>query len=200
MDESPLLLFDLGGVLVENSTFESLRRLLPAPLDGAAIRNRWMASPAVRRNETGMLSPEEFARAFIAEWGLRLSPEAFLKEFYSWPSALYPQARETIRALRKRHPVACFSNCSILHWEKFSSFTDEFDLALSSHLLGAIKPDEEAFVRAFARCRVEPADVCFFDDTPANVEAARRLGARAFHVEGIGPLLRTLRSEGFLPG
>jgi FMN phosphatase YigB (HAD superfamily) len=40
--------------------------------------------------------------------------------------------------------------------------------------------------------------VCFFDDTPMNVEAARRLGARAFRVEGVGQLVATLRAQGFL--
>ena len=200
MGPSPLLLFDLGGVLITNSTFESLNRLLPEPLDTPAMRHRWLMSSAVRRNETGLLSPAEFARAFVQEWGLKLSPEQFLKEFYTWPGGLYPRAQDTIRELRTRHRVACLSNCSILHWEKFSAFMGEFDIALSSHLLGALKPDKEAFARAFKACGVKASEVCFFDDTLVNVEAARALGARAFHVDGFEALRATLRSEGFLKG
>lgn len=195
---TPLLLFDLGGVLIENSTFERLNRLLPEPLEADAMRSRWLHSSAVRRFERGEIPSADFAAAFVSEWRLRLSPDEFLREHYSWPSGPFPGAVDAVRALRARHRVACLSNCSVPHWEKFRAFTDEFDIALSSHLLGAIKPDDEAYVRAFRACSVEPADVCFFDDTPANVAAARRLGARAYQVEGIAPLMRTLRSEGFL--
>ncbi len=198
MESSPLLLFDLGGVLIENSTFESLGRLLPQPMDPAAMRDKWLHSSAVRRFEQGEAEPAEFARAFVAEWGLQLSPEELLREHYRWPSGPYPGALDTVRALKRRHRVACLSNCSPPHWAKFKGFTDEFDLSLSSHLIGAIKPDEEAFLRAFRACAVEPSEVCFFDDTPVNVETARRMGARAFQVDGMAPLLRTLRAEGFL--
>lgn len=198
MGPPSLLLFDLGGVIIENATFGRLSRLLPERLDEGAVKNRWMVSSAVRRFELGQISPPEFARTFMAEWGLRLPQDVFLEEFYSWPGGPFPGALEAVRELRSRHRVACLSNCSATHWEKFGPFLGEFDVALSSHLLGAIKPDEEAFLRAFSRCGVEPGAVRFFDDTLANVEAARRLGARSFHVEGIGPLLRALRSEGLL--
>jgi len=197
--EAPLLmLFDLGGVLVENVGFSRLNRLLPGRPGAGELRERWMQSQAVRRFELGQTAPAQFAGAFIAEWGLRLSAEEFLAEFGSWVSGPSPAALEAIRSLRTRHRVACLSNCSVPHWEKLGGFLDEFDPAISSHLIGAMKPDPEAFRRAFERCGVEPAAVRFFDDTPVNVEAARRLGARAYHVEGIGPLLSTLRAEGFL--
>ena len=200
MSAPPLLLFDLGGVLIANSTFERLNRLLPGPLDDGAMRSKWLHSTAVSRYERGEIPPGAFAAAFVEEWGLRLSPDDFLREHYSWPSGPYPGALETIRALRKRHRVACLSNCSVLHWEKFSGFMGEFDFALSSHLLGAMKPDDEAYRRAFAACGVMAEEVRFFDDTLVNVEAARRLGARAHHVVGFDELTRTLAAEGLLPG
>jgi putative hydrolase of the HAD superfamily len=197
--EAPLLmLFDLGGVLVENAAFPRLSRLLPGRPGAAELRERWMKSQAVRRFELGKIAPAEYADTFVAEWGLPLSAGEFLAEFVSWIDGPSPGALEAIRSLRARYRVACLSNCSVSHWEKIGGFLGEFDVALSSHLIGAMKPDPEAFRHAFKRCGVEPAAVRFFDDTPVNVEAARRLGARAYHVEGIGPLLGTLRAEGFL--
>jgi putative hydrolase of the HAD superfamily len=198
MEAPKLMLFDLGGVLVENAAFGRLGRLLPGSPGAEDLRGRWMRSSAVRRFELGQAGPGEFADEFIAEWGLGLSAGAFLAEFGSWVGGLAPGALEALRSLRARYRVACLSNCSELHWEKFGGFLGEFDQALSSHLIGAMKPDEEAFRRAFAHCGVEPAAVCFFDDTPMNVEAARRLGARAFRVEGVGQLVATLRAQGFL--
>ncbi len=196
--EPALLLFDLGGVLLENAVFERLRELLPGRQDPGALKERWLASTAVRRFELGEIDPDAFADAFLAEWDVGLSPAAFLAEFWSWPSAFYPQARPMLRALRQRYRVGCLSNSNVLHWQKFGGFEDDFDVALSSHRLGAIKPDEAAFVRALRACDVDAGEVCFFDDSMRNVDTARRLGIRAFHVEGVAPLLRVLRSEGLL--
>ncbi len=194
-----LLLFDLGGVLLEIATFDRLNALLGACEPHAALKRRWLESPAVRRFESGETPPAEFAAAFIAEWRIGLSPEAFLAEFHAWSIGFYPQARETLRELRQTHRVACFSNSNVLHWEKFGGFSDDFDVAIASHRLGALKPDDAAFVRALRLLGTEPSAVYFFDDSLPNIHAARRLGMRAFHVEGIGPLLDVLRAEGLLP-
>ena len=48
-----ILLFDLGGVLVDFAGFEGLSRLHPQLSDPAAIRDRWIASEAVRSFELG---------------------------------------------------------------------------------------------------------------------------------------------------
>jgi HAD superfamily hydrolase (TIGR01509 family) len=199
MSTPSLLLFDLGGVLIENATFTRLNRLLAAPLDSATLKARWLASLAVRQFELGASSADEFAAAFIAEWEIGLVADVFLKEFHAWPSGFYPGARDLLGLLRQRYRIGCLSNCNVLHWEKFSGFKDEFDIALSSHRLGAIKPDDAAFILALEACDADPASVYFFDDSAGNVDTARRLGMRAFHVDGIAPLLTVLRAEKLLP-
>lgn len=198
MRSSPFLLFDLGGVVLKIRTFERLNQLLPEPVDSATLKSRWLASSAVRRFELGETSPGEFAAAFVAEWGIRLTPQAFVEEFTSWVTGFYPQAREALRALRQRHRTGCLSNCNVLHWEQFNGFKEDFDIAISSHRLGAIKPDEEAFVRALGACGAEPANVLFFDDSAENVHTASRLGIRAFHVEGFAQAMSVLRAQGVL--
>lgn len=198
MPLSSVLLFDLGGVLIENATFESLDRLLPQHLHASVLKQRWLASPSVRRFELGTIPPDEFAASFIAEWELSLTPQTFLHEFTSWPRGFYPGARETLRFLRQRYRIGCLSNCNVLHWEKFGGFENDFDFALSSHIVGAIKPDDEAFMQAIEACGVEPTKIYFFDDSAGNVDTASRLGIRSFHVDGFAPLLDTLHSEGLV--
>jgi len=191
-----LLLFDLGGVLVENVVFERLAPLLPAPAPRAALQDRWLASAAVRAFDLGRIEPDVFAEVFVAEWGLTLSPASFLEEFASWPRGLYPGARALLDDLRRRFRVACLSNSNALHWERFGGFPDGFDVSLSSHLLGAVKPDAEAFRRALATLGVGPTDLWFFDDSAANVHAAAALGIRAFRTEGLAAVEAVLRAEG----
>lgn len=198
MSYPSLLLFDLGGVLIQSAVFDSLNRLLPEPLDNAAIKERWLFSPAVRRFELGEISPEEFAESIIAEWGLRISPQAFLEEFITWPRDFFPGARETIRDLRKSYRVACLTNSNVLHWERFDGFQEDFDVRMSSHLLGAIKPDRDIFMLALDHCDVKPTEIYFFDDSPANVHSAQNLGITAFHVDGFQSLQNVLRVEGLL--
>ena len=199
MCDPSLLLFDLGGVLIENSTFKRLNHLVGELKDFDALKQLWLASPSVRRFELGEGSPYEFAVSFIAEWNISLSPEAFLEEFYSWPSDFYPEARNTIHSLRQKYRVGCLSNSNVLHWEKFGGFKDDFDIAISSHQLGAIKPDEEAFLKALETCSVKPSEVYFFDDSIENIYTANSLGIQAFHVDGFDSLLNVLREEKLFP-
>jgi len=198
MSHPSLLLFDLGGVLVENTTFDRLSALTGLAPDGQ-LKERWLASPSVRALEMGALSPEDFARRFIDEWRLPCDPPGFLGEFESWPTGFYPGAPTLLTRLRRRHRVGCLSNSNVLHWRRFRGFKEDFDVALSSHLLGAVKPDRTCFERALHACGAEAGDVAFFDDSPANVRAATELGWRAFHVEGFAGLKGRLREEGWLP-
>lgn len=199
MSDPSLLLFDLGGVLIENSTFKRLNHLMGEPKDFVALKHLWLTSPSVRRFELGDGSPYEFAVSFIAEWSICLSPEAFLEEFYSWPSGFYPEARNTLHSLRQKYRVGCLSNSNVLHWEKFGGFKDDFDIAISSHQLGAIKPDNEAFLKALETCSAKPSEVFFFDDSTANIYAAKSLGIKSFHVDGFDSLLNVLREEKIFP-
>jgi glucose-1-phosphatase len=193
-----LLLFDLGGVLLENTVFENLNRMLPTSLDTAALKDQWLKSSAVRRFELGESAPSEFAVEFISEWKVAISPDAFLSQFAMWPKGLYPGARELLRSLRQEYRVGCLSNSNALHWERFGDFKDDFDIALSSHLLGVIKPDREAFTVALHECGKEPHEVYFFDDSLSNTQAAENLGVRSFHVDGFAALEQVLHREGLV--
>lgn len=185
---APLLLFDLGGVLLENGTFDALNRLMPRPLALPALRQRWLDSRAIRRFESGRAAPAEFFRDFIAEWELRLTPDQFRAEFLSWPSRFFDGAEAMLARLRKRHPIACLSNSNELHWAKFGAFDGYFDRTFSSHLIGMMKPDAELFEYVIAALDRAPGQIVFFDDSEANVEMAARLGMHAHRVEGIGAI------------
>ena len=192
-------MFDLGGVLIENITFDSLNDLLPEPQDTQTLQNKWLSSSAVRSFELGKISPIEFAESFIAEWNINLNADIFLEKFTSWPRGFYPGALEALHILRRQYRIGCLSNSNVLHWGKFGDLKENFDIALASHLLGAIKPDDEAFIRTLDACDVEPSAMYFFDDSAANIHTASRLGIRAFTVECIAQLLKTLHEEHLLP-
>lgn len=68
---------------------------------------------------------------------------------------------------------------------QFTDFHEQFESSLSSHLLGELKPDIPCFTRALEECSAEASHVAFFDDSLTNVTAARSLGMKAFHVNGL---------------
>ncbi len=196
-----VLLFDLGGVIVDFVGIDALQGLLRTPLQPSDIRHRWMASPIVRAFEVGALSRADFAAAFVRDWDLVLTPEQFLVEFRSWSRALLPGAGELLSALRVHYRLAALSNSNELHWERNSEeigVTALFDLAMSSHQLGAHKPEPAIYAEAVSRLGLPAARVAFFDDVLANVEGARNAGLMAYQVCGVQELTECLRHHGFL--
>jgi putative hydrolase of the HAD superfamily len=88
--------------------------------------------------------------------------------------------------------LACLSNSNEVHWHE--SLTTPFDHAFSSHLIGAIKPDPEAFEYVLEALDVAPSAVLFFDDALSNVESARRLGIESYQTLGFDALRTRLES------
>lgn len=193
-----VLLFDLGGVLLENVGFERFNALLPSPISVEELKTQWLASHVVRSFEAGSCTSEVFARGVVAEWQLPLSPSSFLEAFTYWPKGLYPGASELLASLRAHYVLACLSNSNEIHWQRFNGFREHFDFALSSHLLGEVKPDPECFMRALRECNAAVGEVAFFDDSLANVAGARALGIQAIHVNGLVEVQRSLAERGWL--
>lgn len=196
-----VLLFDLGGVLVEFSGVEGLRSLLRAPSDAAAIHQRLAACQLLRQFEVGAIEPSAFAEAFVAEWDLTVPPARFLAEFRGWSRALLPGARELLDALRPRYRLAALSNSNAVHWDRNTSdlgVTGLFDAAFSSHQLGCHKPDPAIYREALALLGVSAERVVFFDDVENNVAGAKAEGITAFQVAGVEQLTACLRKHGLL--
>ncbi len=197
-----VLLFDLGGVLVDFAGVSELRALLAEPATEREVRDRWLACPYSEAFGRGEMDTEAFAEAFVSSWAIPLSPDAFLAEFRSWARGLLPGAVALLTQLRPHYRLAALSNCNAVHWTRL---TDElgldrlFDEALSSHQIGVRKPAAAAFEAALARLDAAPHEVLFFDDAAANVEAARLVGMAGAVVDGPEAVRRCLVERGWGP-
>jgi glucose-1-phosphatase len=196
MNDSKVIVFDLGGVLVESVGVDVLAARFPQLGARSAVLERWLKSAAVTRFERGMLSPQAFAAAFMREWDLKLGESAFLELFGSWVTGFFAGARELVQGLRSRHRVACLSNTNAIHWARLPGMEQIFDHCFVSYVSGFMKPDREAYTHALRSLGVEPGAVYFFDDLPANVAAARDVGINAFLVRGVAETEARLRAEG----
>jgi putative hydrolase of the HAD superfamily len=197
--EFDVLLFDLGGVLIDFAGFEEMRRLLPQVSDRSEIRDRWIHSESVQLFERGDITPESFARRLVEEFHLELSAEDFLREFVSWARGPYPGAVSLLGRLRATHRIACLSNSNELHTPIHrASIHPHVDTFYFSDEIGLVKPDREIFDYVIHDLAVSPRRIAFFDDTMVNVEAAREVGLNAFSVDGIVEVEAQLQRLGLI--
>jgi epoxide hydrolase-like predicted phosphatase len=200
-NEVAVLLFDLGGVLVEYTGVQGVARLLPAVAVEQEILERLSRCPHTEAFGCGQLSRQEFGERFVRDWGIDLPPERFLAEFRSWSKCLLPGAVDLLATLRPRFRLAALSNSNELHWERISrdlGITKLFEVAISSHQVGLRKPDPRIYRAALDRLGVSPDGVVFFDDVHENVVAAAEVGIRAFQVDGVPGIRERLKREQLL--
>ena len=190
-----VLLFDLGGVLIDFAGFEEMSRLLQHSLSRSEIRSRWIDSEAVQRFERGDLATEDFARRITEDFDLPLSPEEFVAHFVEWARGPYPGALELLRRIGQTHRIAALSNSNRLHTTRHRRHVEDvIDVFYFSDEIGSVKPEREIFDHVVRDLAVPPHRIAFFDDTTINVEAARNIGLAAYRVDGFAELENQLRS------
>lgn len=200
MARTEVVLFDLGGVLVELGGVPVLRDWGRIDSDDEVWR-RWLECRWVRRFERGQCSADEFAQGVVDDWELQITPDFFLGEFREWPKRLIPGALELLTELRGSVRRACFSNTNELHWDRFRD-TWELGVTLDqhfvSHEIGLVKPDAEAFAHVVEQLGCRPESVLFLDDVAINVEGARRVGIDAEQAVGVAGAREVLLRRGIL--
>jgi putative hydrolase of the HAD superfamily len=165
------------------------------------LRRKWVASPAVERFETGRCSADEFAAAFIEEWGLRLDPGEFIARFGSWVTGPFPGTAELLSTLQAKYTLACLSNTNAVHWETLlgmEGLRPVLERAFLSHRLGAMKPSQAVYAHVVRELGCEPGEVAFFDDGPENIDGAARAGLSAHLISGPEHLRRVVGDLGLL--
>src|SRR4051812_39327163 len=103
MQQTEVILFDMGGVLVEFVGVSRLIEWTSGTLSVDELWRRWLASPSVRAFESGRGSAEEFAQAIVRELELPITPAAFIAEFAAWLTRVYDGAEELLTALKPHY-------------------------------------------------------------------------------------------------
>ena len=196
-----LLLFDLGGVLIDFSGPRELGQYLSYRSTPEEILQRWVDCPHTTAFERGHISARDWADRFVRDWSITLEPQEFLTVFRGMARSVLPGARELLAELRPRFRLAALSNSNEIHWErnfKELRFLELFEFAVSSHQVGLCKPDPAIFQVVLDRAQLPPAAVMFFDDLPANVTAARSLGMHGRRVKGVDGIRASLIADGLI--
>jgi FMN phosphatase YigB (HAD superfamily) len=195
-----VVLFDLGGVLVDFGGVEPMKQL-SGITDDEEIWRRWLSCRWVRDFERGGCTASEFAAGVVADWDLPITPDEFLECFRGWLGGPLRGAAQLVAEVAGVVTVGCLSNTNALHWEEqFSRWAvvSELEHRLFSYELGAVKPDREIYERALARLGAAAHRVVFLDDNQINVDGAAATGLVARRARGVDEARAALEELGVL--
>jgi putative hydrolase of the HAD superfamily len=196
-----VLLFDLGGVLIELNDLSTFLHLNGDEIPVNKLWSDWLSSPAARAFEMGISTKEQFADKYIEETNLPIKRNEFLNAFTQLPKCLYPDAHRLIERCRDRYFTACLSNTNALHWQRLThemGIDRMFDQHFASHLTGKLKPDRESFEHVLQSLNCDPSSIIFLDDNEMNVKAARSVGIIAYRTQGAQEAEKILEKIGIL--
>jgi putative hydrolase of the HAD superfamily len=197
-----IVLFDLGGVLLEVGGVAPMRELSGIDTD-EELWARWLGCPWVQQLEAGRCTPDEFAAGVVADWELRVTPADFLATFGAWANHPFPGALELVAETGDAARIGCLSNTNAFQWDAHFGalpLIDAFEFRFLSFELGLVKPDPAIFEAVAAGLPASPDRVLFLDDNAVNVDAAVAFGFASRHVRGIGEARRALVETGVLAG
>jgi 2-haloacid dehalogenase len=196
----PVLIFDLGGVVLDWNPRHLYRKLIPDE-----VAREWflteVCSPAWNlQMDTGKPSAEA-----VAELSARFPDQAGLISAYwdRWPEMLggpIPGTSELVAELAKSgRELYAISNFNGEVWpatmDAFPVLNSFKDIVISS-FVGVCKPDPRIFALALRRFGVAAADCLFIDDVAANVDGAKAAGIAAVQFTSAAALRRLLASAG----
>ena len=196
-----MLLFDLGGVLIDCTQFIKLLEWETWTNRMSDIEEKWRQSETVRSYQRGMIGTKEFFETISSDFDLTVNIARFLREFRLLPKGLYPGADVLLNELSHKYITACFSNTNEMHWNKLrgvNKIDKYFKFCFPSHIIHEIKPDKEAYIYVIKALGVQPDEIAFFDDSDANISAAKSIGMDAFLTKGISELCDNVSKLGIM--
>jgi glucose-1-phosphatase len=198
MANAEALLFDLGGVLINIDFDRALAHWAAcAGCDPGLLKARFSRDGAFRDFEAGAISDDEYFKEVATALDINIPIEDFRAGWIAILLDARPGMEAVLSELARMRPLYLFSNSNRLHasvWTRthdamLANFTDLF----VSCEMGLCKPDPDSFGYVIRMIGKPANQILFFDDTEANVLAARTSGLRSVQVTRDLDLVRLLR-------
>ena len=189
------LLFDLGGVIMNLDRDRCVRAFEALGMrDADEFLGVYGQKGAFLALERGDIDADEFRREIRPLFDRDVTDEEIDSAFNQFLTGIPQERLRALRQLRKRYGVYLLSNTNPIMMNGFIAeqfrqeegmeMKDYFDGVVASYVAKCYKPDREIFDYACEKCGIKPEETLFFDDSQANVDAARALG---FYAELVAP-------------
>lgn len=198
-----IVVFDIGGVLLNWNPRHLYRKLFPA--DEEAMEE-FLANVCTvewnERQDAGRTFAEAHAELIALHPANTHLIEAFGTRFDEMIAGPIDGTVDVLAEL-KRVGVPCYG---LTNWSRETfppararyGFLSWFDGIVVSGEEGMIKPDPRIFRVLLERYRIAPEEAVFIDDNPANATAAQALGIHGIHFRSPELLRRELETLGIL--
>lgn len=189
------LLFELGGVIMNLDRDRCVRAFEALGMrDADEFLGVYGQKGAFLALERGDIDADEFRREIRPLFDREVTDEEIDSAFNQFLTGIPQERLRALRQLRKRYGVYLLSNTNPIMMNGFIAeqfrqeegmeMKDYFDGVVASYVAKCYKPDREIFDYACEKCGIKPEETLFFDDSQANVDAARALG---FYAELVAP-------------
>lgn len=186
------LLFDLGGVIMDLDRDRCVRAFEALGMadadDFLGVYGQKGAFLALERGDIGAAEFRDAIRPLFA----RPVTDSEIDHAFNQFLLGIPESRlKALRELRKDYRIYLLSNTNPIMFEGMIAdefrkedrcMDDYFDGMVASYKAKCYKPDREIFDYTRDHCGIDGGETLFFDDSMANVEAARAAGFKAVHV------------------
>lgn len=188
-----VLLFDLGGVIIDLDRSQCVKALTEIGMKGAEeLLGLYAQQGAFLLLETGKVSPAEFRDIIRKEIDGEVTDSQIDDAFNKFLIGLPIERLRLLRQLREKYKVYMLSNTNAIMFdskidELFRqdglTVNDYFDGLGLSYESGYAKPEKEIFDYLLDKFNLQSADILFFDDSQKNLDAAAALGFKTYLVE-----------------
>jgi HAD superfamily hydrolase (TIGR01509 family) len=173
--------FDAMGVLYDVA--DDMRQIL---VPFAQARGTSLSNADIQRVYRRAMLGEIGTSELWAELGVATSPED-LNEEYVRQYRLIPGILELLQDLRASDlRLGCISN-DVAEWSRARRRHLRLDPLIENWTISSIvrsrKPSPEIYRSFLADMRIEPGEVMFVDDRPANIEGAKAVGFKTVLVD-----------------
>ena len=188
------IIFDFGGVILDIDPQITVNEFVKLGFkDVDKIITKEFTEGILGKFEKGILTPEIFRNKIREYLDLDISDQ---KIDSAWNALLYdiPRKRiEVIEEVKKNYSIFLLSNSNEIHYDLFvrdlqlrfgyREFDELFHKSYFSFDLHLLKPDPDIYEFVLNQHNLDPAKTLFIDDRLANIQAARDLGIKCYHLE-----------------
>ena len=191
MKEKKVLLFDLGGVLIDvdyHKTITAFSQLGVA--HPSELYNQFGQNQLFDQYEKGEVSSDYFIQQLKPLTNEGVSEAQVIEAWNAMIGAFPIEKLDFITLLSKQYKCFLLSNTNEIHLEKvvvnlkdtpYEKLDDLFVKCFYSHLIGKRKPDVDTFNWVINQMGVKAEDTLFIDDSPQHIEGALKAGLEAVY-------------------
>ena len=202
------IIFDLGGVILDIDESAVYNELGKMGFDIQQLAHSKEFMDILSKFDIGVYTAATFRKKVKAYLGLeKMTDQKFDAIWNSMLLDIPRERMETIEKVKKHYKIFLMSNTNEIHYDLYvrdlqlrfgyNEFDELFDKAYFSFDIHLEKPDPRFFELILDHEGLLPEETLFIDDTAKNIEAAKALGLRTYHIRR-EELVRNLFENGVL--